>query len=96
MRRDSKKINKFYVASNGKSAKLRKTIKCENDEELDNVLYKWSIQKRSADGPGRYRKQLLSKLLYEGDDDEEETACSIVQFWKALPLKDCVYMINEA
>ncbi|GBL89465.1 hypothetical protein AVEN_87812-1 [Araneus ventricosus] len=25
----------------------------------------------------RYRKQLLSKLLFEGDDDEEEAACSI-------------------
>ncbi|GBN22531.1 hypothetical protein AVEN_110580-1 [Araneus ventricosus] len=43
-----------------------------------------------------YRKQLLSKLLFEGDDDEEEAACSIVQFWKALTLKDCVYVINEA
>ncbi|GBL83051.1 hypothetical protein AVEN_165284-1 [Araneus ventricosus] len=44
----------------------------------------------------RYRKKLLSKLLFEGDYDEEEVACSIVQFWKALKLKDCVYMINEA
>ncbi|GBM31536.1 hypothetical protein AVEN_247234-1 [Araneus ventricosus] len=44
----------------------------------------------------RYRKQLLSKLLFEGVDDEEEAACSIVQFWKALTLKDCVYMINGA
>ncbi|GBM00874.1 Jerky -like [Araneus ventricosus] len=44
----------------------------------------------------RYIKQLLSKLRFEGDDDEEEAACSIVQFWKALTLKDCVYMINEA
>ncbi|GBM86661.1 Jerky -like [Araneus ventricosus] len=44
----------------------------------------------------RYRKQLLSKFLFEGDDDEEEAACSIVQFWKALTLKDCVYTINEA
>ncbi|GBM47298.1 hypothetical protein AVEN_172241-1 [Araneus ventricosus] len=44
----------------------------------------------------RYRKQLLSKLLFEGDDDEEEAAGSIAQFWKALTLKDCVYMINEA
>ncbi|GBN62539.1 hypothetical protein AVEN_91118-1 [Araneus ventricosus] len=44
----------------------------------------------------RYRKQLLSKLLFEVDDGEEAAACSIVQFWKALPLKDCVYMINEA
>ncbi|GBL83341.1 hypothetical protein AVEN_110655-1 [Araneus ventricosus] len=44
----------------------------------------------------RYRKQLLSKLLFEGDGDEEEAACSIVKFWKALTLKDCVYMINEA
>ncbi|GBN08650.1 hypothetical protein AVEN_20925-1 [Araneus ventricosus] len=43
-----------------------------------------------------YRKQLLSKLLFEGDDDEEEVACSIVQFWKALTLKYCVYVINEA
>ncbi|GBN50827.1 hypothetical protein AVEN_78400-1 [Araneus ventricosus] len=40
----------------------------------------------------RYRKQLLSKLLFEG---EEEDARSIVQFWKALTLKDCVYMINK-
>ncbi|GBM06802.1 Jerky -like [Araneus ventricosus] len=44
----------------------------------------------------RCRNQLLNKLLFEGDDDEEETACFIVQFWKALTLKDCVYMINEA
>ncbi|GBL54694.1 hypothetical protein AVEN_151396-1 [Araneus ventricosus] len=44
MRRDSEKIKKlFYAASNGKSAKLRKTMKCANDEELDNVLYKWFI-----------------------------------------------------
>ncbi|GBM66214.1 hypothetical protein AVEN_27903-1 [Araneus ventricosus] len=43
----------------------------------------------------RYRKQLLSKLLSEGDDDQEEAACSIVQFWKALTLKECVYMINK-
>ncbi|GBM01860.1 hypothetical protein AVEN_218980-1 [Araneus ventricosus] len=42
----------------------------------------------------RYRKQLLSKLIFEGD--EEEAACSIVQFWKALTLKDCFYMVNEA
>ncbi|GBO00550.1 hypothetical protein AVEN_22823-1 [Araneus ventricosus] len=49
-------------------------------------------QKRdfAVDGPGRdqiyemrYRKQLLSKFLFEGDDYEEEAACSIVQFWKA-------------
>ncbi|GBO46881.1 Jerky -like [Araneus ventricosus] len=44
----------------------------------------------------RYRKQLLSKFLFEGDDDDEEAACSIVEFWKSLTLKDCVYMINEA
>ncbi|GBM09716.1 Jerky -like [Araneus ventricosus] len=44
----------------------------------------------------RYRKQFLSKLLFEGNDNEEETACSIVQFWKALTLKDCVCMITEA
>ncbi|GBO00082.1 Jerky -like [Araneus ventricosus] len=44
----------------------------------------------------RYRKQILSKLPFEADEDEEEAACSIVQFWKALTLKDCVYMINEA
>ncbi|GBM07000.1 hypothetical protein AVEN_63450-1 [Araneus ventricosus] len=37
----------------------------------------------------RCRNQLLNKLLFEGDDDEEETACFIVQFWKALTLKDC-------
>ncbi|GBL80135.1 Jerky -like [Araneus ventricosus] len=43
----------------------------------------------------RYRKQLLSKLLFEGDEDEE-AVCSTVQFGKALTLKDCVYMINEA
>ncbi|GBO09966.1 Jerky -like [Araneus ventricosus] len=43
----------------------------------------------------RYRKQLLSKLLFEGDDDEVEAARSIVQFCKALTLKDCVYMIKE-
>ncbi|GBM10440.1 hypothetical protein AVEN_263353-1 [Araneus ventricosus] len=43
IRRDSEKIKKFYAASNGKSAKLRKTMKCTNDEELDNVLYKWFI-----------------------------------------------------
>ncbi|GBN08648.1 hypothetical protein AVEN_20923-1 [Araneus ventricosus] len=47
MRRDSEKIKKFYAASNGKSAKLQKTMKCTNGEELDNVLYKWFIQKRS-------------------------------------------------
>ncbi|GBL78703.1 Jerky -like [Araneus ventricosus] len=35
-----------------------------------------------------YRKQFLRKLLFEGDDDEEEAACSIVQFWKALTLED--------
>ncbi|GBN08889.1 hypothetical protein AVEN_140541-1 [Araneus ventricosus] len=46
---------------------------------------------------GSYRKQLLSKLLFEGDDnEEEEAACSVVKFWKAVTLKDCVYMINEA
>ncbi|GBM71474.1 hypothetical protein AVEN_65375-1 [Araneus ventricosus] len=39
-RRDSEKV-KFYAASNGKTAILRKTMKCANDEELDNVLYKW-------------------------------------------------------
>ncbi|GBL87080.1 Jerky -like [Araneus ventricosus] len=44
----------------------------------------------------RYRKQLLSKLLFGGDGDEEEAARSIVQFWKALTLKDCVCMVNEA
>ncbi|GBO35289.1 hypothetical protein AVEN_29363-1 [Araneus ventricosus] len=44
----------------------------------------------------RYRKKLLSKFLFEGNDDEEDAACSIVQFWKALMLEDCVYMINEA
>ncbi|GBN20002.1 hypothetical protein AVEN_72232-1 [Araneus ventricosus] len=44
----------------------------------------------------RYRKQLLSNLIFEGHDEEEEAACSIVQFWKALTLKDCVYMVNEA
>ncbi|GBN09001.1 hypothetical protein AVEN_234178-1 [Araneus ventricosus] len=44
----------------------------------------------------RYRKQILSKLRFEGDDDQEEAACSTVQFWKALTSKDCVYMINEA
>ncbi|GBM04083.1 Jerky -like [Araneus ventricosus] len=44
----------------------------------------------------RYRKQLPSKLRSEGNADEEEAACSIVQFWKSLTLKDCVYMINEA
>ncbi|GBM11173.1 hypothetical protein AVEN_133910-1 [Araneus ventricosus] len=43
-----------------------------------------------------YRKQLLSKLLSEADGDEEEATCYIVQFWKALTLKDCVYMVNEA
>ncbi|GBM19254.1 hypothetical protein AVEN_142498-1 [Araneus ventricosus] len=43
----------------------------------------------------RYRKQLPSKLPFEGDDDEEEAACPIVQFSKALTLKDCVNMINE-
>ncbi|GBN51694.1 hypothetical protein AVEN_227786-1, partial [Araneus ventricosus] len=48
MRCDSEKIKKFYAASNSKSAKLRKTTKCANDEELDNVLYKWLIYKRSA------------------------------------------------
>ncbi|GBN83483.1 Jerky -like [Araneus ventricosus] len=42
-----------------------------------------------------YRKQLLSKLPFEGDDDAEEAACSILQFWKALTLKDCVYTLNE-
>ncbi|GBN97257.1 hypothetical protein AVEN_270912-1 [Araneus ventricosus] len=43
MRRDSENAKKFYAASNGKSAKLRKTMKCANDEELDNALYKWFI-----------------------------------------------------
>ncbi|GBN31522.1 Tigger transposable element-derived protein 2 [Araneus ventricosus] len=33
MRRDSEKIKKSYAASNGKSANLRKTTKCANDEE---------------------------------------------------------------
>ncbi|GBM11799.1 hypothetical protein AVEN_22926-1 [Araneus ventricosus] len=42
-RHDSENIKKFYAASNGKSAKLQKTMKCVNDEELDNVLYKWFI-----------------------------------------------------
>ncbi|GBN77752.1 hypothetical protein AVEN_153664-1 [Araneus ventricosus] len=37
MRRGSEKIKKFYAASNGKSAKLRKTMKCANDE-LDSVF----------------------------------------------------------
>ncbi|GBL99755.1 hypothetical protein AVEN_249780-1 [Araneus ventricosus] len=43
MRRDSEKIKKFYAASNGKSAELQKTMKCANNEELDNALYKWFI-----------------------------------------------------
>ncbi|GBM70485.1 Jerky -like [Araneus ventricosus] len=43
-----------------------------------------------------YRKQLESKLLFEVDGDEEEVACSIGQFWKALTLKDCVHMIKKA
>ncbi|GBM19523.1 Jerky -like [Araneus ventricosus] len=44
----------------------------------------------------RYRKHLLSKLLFEGGDDEEKGAGSVVQFWKALTRKDWFYMINEA
>lgn len=40
----------------------------------------------------RYRKQLISKLLFEGDSDET----NVVQFWKQLTIKDSVYMINEA
>ncbi|GBO32930.1 hypothetical protein AVEN_6333-1, partial [Araneus ventricosus] len=43
-----------------------------------------------------YRKQLLSKFFLEDDDGEEEAECRIVQFLRALTLKDCVYMINEA
>ncbi|GBM19133.1 hypothetical protein AVEN_135614-1 [Araneus ventricosus] len=45
MRRDSekKKFKKFYAASNGISAKLRKTMKCSNDVELGNVLCRWFI-----------------------------------------------------
>ncbi|GBM70235.1 hypothetical protein AVEN_147157-1 [Araneus ventricosus] len=43
MRRDSAKTKMFSSASNGKSAKLRKTMKCGNDEELDNVPYKLFI-----------------------------------------------------
>ncbi|GBN81866.1 hypothetical protein AVEN_231475-1 [Araneus ventricosus] len=43
MRSDSEKNKRFYAASNGKSTKLRKTMKCVNDEELDNVLYKWFV-----------------------------------------------------
>ncbi|GBL96516.1 hypothetical protein AVEN_229956-1 [Araneus ventricosus] len=39
----SKEFGIWSAASNGKSAKLRKTLKCVNDEELDNVLYKWFI-----------------------------------------------------
>ncbi|GBN56921.1 hypothetical protein AVEN_240203-1 [Araneus ventricosus] len=44
----------------------------------------------------RYRKQILSKLHFEGDDDEQEAGFTTVQFWKALMSKDCVYIINEA
>ncbi|GBM45749.1 hypothetical protein AVEN_242792-1 [Araneus ventricosus] len=43
MRRDSEKIKKLNATSNGKSAEFRKTMKCANDEELDNVLCKWFI-----------------------------------------------------
>ncbi|GBN68230.1 Jerky -like [Araneus ventricosus] len=39
----------------------------------------------------RYRKPFLSKLLFEGDDDDKEIVCSSVQFLKALTLKDCLY-----
>ncbi|GBO04931.1 hypothetical protein AVEN_168836-1 [Araneus ventricosus] len=42
-RRDSEKIKKIYVMSNCKLAKLRNTMKCANDEEPENVLYKWFI-----------------------------------------------------
>lgn len=38
MRRNTEKIKKFSAASNRKLEKLRKTMKCENDEELDNVF----------------------------------------------------------
>lgn len=40
-----------------------------------------------------YRKQRLRKQFFEGD--EEETACCIIQFWKALKLKDCVYWLTK-
>ncbi|GBL88183.1 hypothetical protein AVEN_117775-1 [Araneus ventricosus] len=43
----------------------------------------------------RYRKQLLSKLPFEGDDDEEEAACSVVQFWKAGVLSPKCRPINN-
>ncbi|GBM73696.1 hypothetical protein AVEN_177744-1 [Araneus ventricosus] len=47
-RRDSEKVKKFYAASSGKSAKLRKTMKCANDEELNKVLYKWFIFRKGV------------------------------------------------
>ncbi|GBO10240.1 hypothetical protein AVEN_214786-1 [Araneus ventricosus] len=42
-RRVSEKNQMLYAASNGKSDKSRKTMKCANDEELDNALHKWFI-----------------------------------------------------
>lgn len=43
-----------------------------------------------------YRNQLVIKLLFEGDyNDEKVAACSIAPFWKALMPKDCVYIINK-
>ncbi|GBN40244.1 hypothetical protein AVEN_72319-1 [Araneus ventricosus] len=46
-----------------------------------------------ANASGSHRVKLT--LVGKRDDDEEEAACSNVQFWKSLTLKDCVYMINK-
>ncbi|GBM42750.1 hypothetical protein AVEN_81576-1 [Araneus ventricosus] len=65
----------------------------ERKRVLLTVEQKFQIASRIEAG------ETLTKLPKEfgvGDDDEEEAACSVVQFWKALTLKDRVYMINEA
>ncbi|GBM57439.1 hypothetical protein AVEN_24211-1 [Araneus ventricosus] len=64
---------KFQIVSrieavNGKSAKLRKTMRIANDE-LDNVLYKWFIQKSSANIGEMIQPKVLnlnSKLRKQG------------------------------
>ncbi|GBN65222.1 hypothetical protein AVEN_145651-1 [Araneus ventricosus] len=70
MRRDSEKIKKFYAASSGKSAKLRKTMKCANDEKLDNVLYKKFIQKR-CEGVALSGVMIQQKALNFNSNSEE-------------------------
>ncbi|GBO01501.1 hypothetical protein AVEN_65845-1 [Araneus ventricosus] len=41
----------------------------------------------------RHRKKLNRKLLFEG---ESASTVSILEFWKSVNIKDCIYMMSEA